>query len=148
MANVVFPAFSTPFFTALFFPLVLLAVLIIESTTYKLASKTTPLFHIVLLVIVANGISWIAGAVITAFMPSGIIVGEDNLATSGPNFLLYATLGYLVAYILSVIIEGYIVKASKSKMNFTSPFKLSFYANTVSYITLIIILWAYDSFPL
>jgi hypothetical protein len=147
-ANVIFPAFAAPHFApALNFPLLVIAVLFIEVGIYKLASHNTPIYHLALMVAVANGASWIAGIMITMFLPSGLVTGEYGIEAAS-SFTLYATLGYVVAYVLSVIIEGYIVKGSSVKMGVASPFKWSFYANSGSYLTLVIFLWSKDSMPL
>ncbi len=148
MANAIFPAFASPYVVPAFFPLALIAVLCIETIIYKLASKKTPIFQVFLLAGVANGASWITGFIISFFLPSGHISVGDQAFIMGPDFKLYASWGYVIAYVLSVIIEGFVVKASVKKMHFNSPFPLSFYANSASYSALVVLLWSQELMPI
>jgi hypothetical protein len=123
-ANVIFPAFSAPYVTEIFFPIALVSALAVEAVTYKLIDKSLTIPSILVLVAIVNTLSWVIGIIITNQLPSGLIVSGDIL-TTGPNFSFYATLGFIVAYILSVIIEGGALMIASRKATIRTPLKLS-----------------------
>ena len=81
------------------------------------------------------------GIVLANFLPSGQVTNENRVITNSPDFDLYATLGFAVAYILSVIIEAAVLKLVAGKVGIRYPVKLSLYSNTASYIVLSIMVW-------
>lgn len=140
-ANMIFPAFSAPYVSTLIFPVALVAVLIIESAIFKKVSANLTILKVILLVIIVNLVSWFGGVLFTGFLPSGLITNEEGMVTSGPDFSFYASLGFLVAYVLSFLIEAGVLKLISYKINMASPIKMSFYANTASYFALTVIVW-------
>lgn len=141
-ANVIFPAFSAPYVSQILFPIALVSVLVIETSIYKLRSPALGLMAAVLLVPAVNAVSWFAGVLITgSLFPSGLVKSSQGFITTGPQFMLYAMWGFLVAYALSVLIEGVCLKLAARKWPIPSPFTLSLFANTASYITLAALVW-------
>jgi hypothetical protein len=141
-ANVIFPAFATPYLAPIFFPLSILAVLLTEGAVYKLLCRSLGLGTIAVLVICVNAISWLAGVLLANFLPSGLIL-DQGAVRNGPEFGKYMYWSFPVAYMLSVLIEGGALKLASRKVPIPAPFKLSFWANTASYVVLALSLWAY-----
>ena len=48
----------------------------------------------------------------------------------------YVLLSFPVAYILSILIEGFMLKVLYKKIPLENPMKLSFYANSITYVIL------------
>ena len=137
-ANLIFPLFTTPYIISIFIPVILPIVFIIESIVYRKTSNGTLSWSaIVLLVLVANLISWVIGIIIAAFIPDDIININNFLKDSyhTPSVIF----SFILAYIFSVIIEGTVLKFGSKKLGIEKPFYLSLYANTCSYGALSII---------
>lgn len=140
-ANVIFPAFAAAYISTLFFPVALISALTVEALIYRWRCSSLSIPTILMLVVAVNVVSWFAGVVITGVLPSGLVNSEEGIVTGGPNFSLYATLAFPVAYVLSVLIEGAVLKLSAVKFTIAEPFKLSLIANTGSYIVLSLLVW-------
>ena len=52
------------------------------------------------------------------------------------NFTLYMCLGFLIAYVLSVVIEGALLVSWARKYGCGNPFKVALVGNTFSYVFL------------
>jgi len=142
-ANVVFPAFSAPYVAQFFFPFALLSVFVVELAVYKWRCQSLALTTLAVLVVAANAISWLAGFLITAgLLPSGQLQSPDGVVAAGPNFSFLSSLGFVVAYVLSVVIEGAVLKIATRWVQIKSPYQLSLLANTASYVVLSILVWA------
>ena len=131
-ANVIFPAFTAPYVAGIFFPQAIILALVTEGAVYKALCRVLRLRVVVVLVLLVNAVSWLAGVVIGSFLPSGLINNEQGILTSGPSFNRYALLGFVLAYVLSVIIEYGALRIASSRVKIESPFRLSFAANTAS----------------
>ena len=132
-ANVIFPAFSAPYVLQVFLPAALVAALVTEVVVYMLQCRSLRIHIALLLVVGVNLVSWLAGILITGYLfPSGY---------GSSNFELYAYLGYLVAYGLSILIEGTCLVGAARKWPIPSPFRLAFFANTASYVVLGGMVW-------
>ena len=145
-ADVIFPAFATPYMMALFFPLSIFAVIASEFMVFNLLNRTAPKFRLLNLVTIMNVVSGFIGFIIAAILPSGLVpkivgTGEYQFQTvqPGPRFGLYAILGFFVAYILSIAIEYWVVRSSTKYIMIPQALKAVFLANTVSYLILILI---------
>ncbi len=140
-ANVIFPAFAAPYFSQGFFPIAPIFALGAELAIYKWKIKHLSFGVIVSILIGVNAVSTVAGIFITSSLPDGLTKKSSGVLTDGPDFMLYAKLGFIVAYGLSVLIEwiALVMVAKKSPIN--SPFKLSLLSNTASYIILSVIVW-------
>ncbi len=140
-SNVIFPAFAAPYVSVLFLPLALAAVLVIETALYKYLDKSLSIPVAILLVIVANTISWFVGMAIALVLPDGLAVNEKGMLVTGHDFSLYAKLAFGVAYILSVAIEAAVLKVISMKIALVSPVKISLLSNTASYFVLSVTVW-------
>ena len=149
LANVIFPAFTAPYFSPLFFPIAGLAAVATEFYCYRKLTRHArrPLTSDI---IAANLLSWLVGVIIGNLLPSGLTtrqVGDagHKILTSGPNFELYVIISFFFACILSILIEGWFIKwaARFEEVSLESPYKLSAFANGSSYFVLsaIVVLW-------
>jgi hypothetical protein len=125
------------------FPPALIMVLAIESGVLHNEWKSIGPFRSFLLVCFVNAISWIAGILITGyFFPSGYSgVGPGNFHPD-KNFSLYAGLGFIIAFFLSVLIEGSLLISWARKYGEARPFRVALIGNTASYAVLAVFsLW-------
>lgn len=143
-ANVIFPAFTAPYVAQMFFPVVLLSVLIVEATIYKWRCQNLSIRTLLFLVVAVNIVSWLAGLLITRFLfPSGLVKSSEGMLAPGPDFTLFELLGFFIAYVLSVLIEGGCLKAASLMWSVQAPFTLALLANTASYIALSVLVWLF-----
>jgi hypothetical protein len=141
-ADVIFPAFTAPYVSALVFPVALVAILASEGAVYKLAWRHLSTGVVALLVVGANLVSSIAGFGIALLLPDGLVIDPRiHVVQPGPDFYRYAGLGFVLAYILSICIEGGVLKLASHKYSLSRPFRVSLLANTASYILLAGIVW-------
>ena len=143
-ANLIFPLFMTPYvISIIFFPVVLPLVLIIESIVYrKKIFEPPPWVAIIITVIFANLVSWCFGAVITVPIPNDIL--DINNLSKDSYHALAVIFGFILAFILSVIIEGAVIKFTNFLEEVEKPFLLSLYANACSYSFLIAIAFIFN----
>ena len=139
-ANVIIPAFGTPYFSMLFYASAWSTVLISETLVYQFFNRTSPIWKGVLFVLSANIISWFAGLSISGMLPDGMYIDEMGFPQRGPEFRQYVMLGFLLAYVLSVVIEGAVLKMLAWKFTIKAPFKMALLANTLSYVLLVAVL--------
>jgi len=140
-ANVIFPAFVGPYISIAMFPLAGAAILLSESVVYKVACRQLSIPTVLLLVVVANVVSSIIGIGVAFFLPDGLVYGTTGVVVGGPNFSLYFNLSFVLAYLISILIEGAILKFASSWFAISRPFLVSIAANTVSYLFLVSIVW-------
>jgi hypothetical protein len=152
LANVIFPAFATPYVSAMLFPLAGLAAMTVEVIVLKLLNRDARWTRLTALVVGMNVASGILGFLLAAVLPSGLVpelvgTGEHqaNILQPGPHFGLYAILGFITAFIISVLIEYWIVRAARAYVLIAKPFKAIVLANAASYATLTVFarLWAH-----
>ena len=145
-ADVIFPAFTTPYFSPLLFPIAGIAAIGTEWFCYRRFStdRQYPKFGDIVL---ADLVSWFAGIVITFFLPSGLVekavpgAGGHGTMTTGPHFTVYAIAGFFLACVLSIIIEFWSLRISMDKRPVARLFRLSAIANTAGYIVLGLVVW-------
>ena len=136
-ADVIFPAFSAIYIFQVFLPYIIVGVLVIEILAYKRYCPTLPTNTAIRLAVVANLVSWLAGVVITGLLPSGLIPNQSGRLSWGRHFVLYSILGFFVAYVLSVLIEGACLqRAARKHIEIVAPYRMSLYANTAGYAIL------------
>jgi Ca2+/Na+ antiporter len=147
LANVIFPAFTAPYFSPLLFPVAGIAAIVTEFMCYRRFSShpERPSFGDI---IGANLVSWLAGIVIGFFLPSGLVhkavsSGSGRILTQGPHFTTYAIIAFFGACILSIFIEGWFLRWSSRREPepVTGLYRLSAIANVASYIVLGVLVW-------
>lgn len=151
LANVIFPAFATPYVYGMLFPVASIAAVTTEVIVFRLINRELPWIRIVGIVVLVNVVSAILGFAIAAALPSGLeptMLGEgENRFQSiapGPKYATYAMFGWLLAFALSVVIESGIVKMCFECTALRRPFVTVGLANIASYVTLFLIalMWA------
>lgn len=136
-ADVIFPAFSAIYVFQVYFPYIIAGVIVIEILAYKRYCPILPTNSAIRLAVVANLVSWFAGIVLTGLLPIGLIPSHAGRPAWGPHFVLFAILGFFVAYVLSVLIEGACLqRAARKHIEIVAPYRMSLYANTVGYAVL------------
>ena len=131
-ANIIFPIFTTPYVISIFLPVILPAVFIIESIVYRKKSNNTLSWKAIIpLVLVTNIVSWILGFIIASPIPDEALNINNFLKDRYHTFTIIVSV--ILAYILSIIIEGAVLKVISKKLNIEKPFYLSLFANTYSY---------------
>ena len=152
-ANVIFPAFTAPYVSYLFFPMAATAAILSEIVVFKLRYHELSLIRATGVTLIANLVSWIAGVILGFLLPSGLIpkvVGSGNqqftTITQGPHFDSLMWIGFAVAFLLSVLIEFYIWKIFQRKSPLPKLLTTTTTAHIVSYALLIGIAFAYIKF--
>ena len=140
-ANVIFPAFAGPYVSVAFFPATGAVILLSEAIVYKILCRKLSILTVVLLVVAANAASSAVGIGVSAVLPSGLVKGTQGVIESGPNFSLYFKLGFVIAYLISILIEGAVLKLASRKSVIDRPYTVSLVANTVSYLLFVGIVW-------
>ena len=145
LGNVIFPAFATPYVAAFLLPVAGIAALVAEVAIFRLLNRLAELNVIVAVLIMANVLSGATGFVVAGRLPDGLVqkvVGEGDqqaaAVVTGPLFLTYAILGYVLALILSVLIE-YVVVRVMARRTIVRPFRSVALANVASYLTLVVV---------
>ena len=150
IANVIFPAFSAPYVSALLFPVAGISLVITEILILKITNRSLSWGKIISLVLIMNVASTIIGFIITGLLPSGLepkLFGEGEhqvaIQQPGENFNTFMIMGFFVAYVLSIFSEYVIAKLIK-KIELNKPFQNIALANTGSYIVLFAVayIWA------
>jgi len=145
---VIFPAITAPFVVPILVPPSVFFALASEVAVYQLLNRELGLNRSLLLVMVANIVSWcvgigIAGLIPTSLFPSGLTTqSPPGVTVTGSDFDKLVLIAYLAAYILSILIEYAVLRlAIKHKFPIKKPLLTALIANTVSYILLLIIVW-------
>ncbi len=111
---------------------------------FRVFNRDLPWRRIASTVLTINVASAVVGFAIAAALPSGLepaVTGEagNQLETirPGPKFGMYAVLGYVLAFVLSILIEWGIVHALRRVVNLAKPFITVALANAASYAVLL-----------
>jgi uncharacterized membrane protein YidH (DUF202 family) len=145
LADVIFPAFSTPYVSPLLFPVAGIAAIGTEWFCYRhfSSSEDYPDLGDITL---ANLVSWFAGIIISYFLPSGLVAkafpgGTGTHLSSGPHFTSFAVVGFFLACILSIVIEYGSLRWSTREHQVERLFRLSAISNVAGYLVLGIVVW-------
>lgn len=139
LADVIFPAFTTPYVSVLFFPVAVAAALVAEAGVFRLLNWHLPWRRIAKMVVVINMVSASVGFLIAAFLPSGLELNGEHVGQPGAEFGTYAALGYVLAFFLSILIEWGMLRALSRVGEIGRPFLTVALANTASYAVLIVV---------
>ncbi|MBN1420439.1 MAG: hypothetical protein JXP34_16800 [Planctomycetes bacterium] len=150
-ASVILYAFVTPYASALLFPVAAIVALAVEALVFRLLNRGLPWGRLVSTVLVINVASAVVGFFIAASLPSGLEVtvmgeGENQVQTiqHGSKYGVYAVLGYVLAFNLSMLIEWGIVRTLQRVAKLAKPFVTIALANAASYATLILMSMAWS----
>lgn len=128
-ANVIFPAFTAPYFVTAMFPLLALSVLVTESLVVYWRERNAGFGNAVLWVVLANVASWIVGVALTSTLfPSGLASNGP-----GPAFETLMWIAIPVALVLSILIEAFVLKMLAKRIITRSPWVTMAIANLCSY---------------
>ena len=143
LGDVIFPAFLAPYIAVAFYPVCIIAILVSETWIYKFLSPSLSLWQSFSLSVMVNIASSLTGICLALLLPSGLesTVPPPNVIEPAPKFMLFAVLGVVLAYLLSIKIEAYGLKFAARWVPVKRPFHLSLIANTVSYALVALILW-------
>jgi hypothetical protein len=144
IADVIFPAFYTPYVTQIFFPLAAIMALCTEAIFYKWWCKEASVGRIVVVVLVVNIASSAAGMLIASYLPTGYNPAFQSARSgpwSGPGWNALATLAWIVAFIVSVLIEWPLVLLFRRMVRIPRAFLAVLFANACSYVVLLVILF-------
>ena len=108
LADVIFPAFFTPYIVQLLYPLCIIAVLVSEYFTYRILNREQAGARMLSLVLAANVASSLVGIAIAALLPSGL--NQRFLQTGGGParsivWNRYAGFSWVVAFLVSIAVE-------------------------------------------
>lgn len=151
VADVIFPAFSAPYFSPLLFPVAGILAIGAEWFCYRRFSSD-PIYPKLRDIILANLVSWVAGLLISFCLPSGLIAktvgageghGESHILTPGPHFGAYVIVAFFVACILSVIIEFWSLRLTTREHPVDGLLRLSTIANVAGYVVLGLVAWVW-----
>lgn len=144
--NLVYPAFAAPYMSALLFPLAGAAAMLSEVIVYCRLNKETRRPWIVVSVVFVNVVSSLIGIAIANLLPSGLtqkLIEAGDRHTSvlavGPNYTLLALAGFVVALLLSIVIEYFLLKPFAGRIKIHDPFRTVKWANITSYSVLFIL---------
>lgn len=126
------------------FPVAAIAALATEAVVFRTLNRDLSWGRILGAVLVINIVSAVVGFAIAAALPSGLEPtlageGENRFETirPGPEFGMYAILGYVLAFALSILIEWGLVRTSRRFVKVAKPFITVALANGASYAVLI-----------
>jgi hypothetical protein len=141
LADVIFPAFTAPYFSELFFPIAALCAIASEVAVYRFHNRKMPLFRISWRVVYANLVSWLVGVLIGGVLPSGLVSDpRHHILTTGPMWTLMALCGFLVACLLSIGIEYAALRPfQKRGFPLDALGKCAVQSNVVSYLVLLVL---------
>jgi hypothetical protein len=139
LADVIFPAFYTPYIAQIFYPIAAITGLGAEVVFYRWWSKDDRLGRIILVVVVANVSSSAVGMLIAAYLPNGYNPGRGRW--NGPAWRELATVAWVVAFVVSVLIEWPLVLLFRRFLRIRRTFLAVLLANASTYVVLLIVLF-------
>ncbi len=163
LANVMFPAFMTPYIAPLFMPLMLVWILGAEWQTLIYLLKKDAIHNkaitfkkrwVLVVVLFANFASSSVGMLLSFWLPSGIgrieKIFPDGTVEHIPGldefWGTYAITSFALAYLLSIIIEGGVFWIT-NRFRALNPWKKSLYVNSASYGGIVMyLLFVYHQF--
>ena len=147
LANVIFPAFSAPYFSQLFFPVAGIAAILTEVFVFRKVYSSLSFYKTLGFVLIANIVSWIAGIILSNFLPSGLAprviqAGEKEVSIlgRGDDFGTLVIVAFFVALVLSILIEYPVWRFFGRKLDFPRLLRTVCIAHVASYTVLVITL--------
>jgi hypothetical protein len=148
IADVIFPAFQAPYGAPLLFPVAGISAIVVEVVVFWLLNRHLTIGKIVVVVVLANTVSGAVGFSLTAILPSGLVPRlvdagrhQTHILQPGPRFNTYMILGFVVGFILSVVIEYGVVRLLTGWARLAKPLMTVTLANLASYVALVAIAW-------
>jgi hypothetical protein len=144
VADVIFPAFYTPYVVQIFYPLAAIMALCAEVIFYRWWSKDTRLGRLILMVVVVNIVSSVSGMLVASCLPTGYNPAFHSARSGpwrGPGWNALATIAWIVAFIVSVLIEWPLVLLFRRMVAIPRAFLGVLFANASSYVVLLVILF-------
>jgi hypothetical protein len=150
-ADVIFPAFSAPYVAWCFFPIAALLSMLAEVLVFRFATQQLTWLRAMAGTAQANLASWIFGLLLSLVLPSGLVPrfirqpDGHSFQTNGPGprFSLYMVMGFVVAYLLSILIEVRMWRRFTRNDPIPQCLRVCIWANTASYLILIGIAFLY-----
>jgi hypothetical protein len=145
VADVIFPAFSAPYLAWFFFPVAALLAMFSEVLVFRLRNNELTWGRAAAITAGANLVSWFFGLLLSLVLPSGLVPhlvrqpgGKDfRTITQGPHYGTYMILGFIVALILSILIEYRVWLRYTHKAPLRDCLNSCILANVASYAVLI-----------
>jgi hypothetical protein len=137
LADFVFPAFAAAYGISLaVWPAGLLA-LASEVVVFRLRERRARLVPTILVVVAANFVSAYAGVMVAFVLPNSVAVlrtdGQPPVSMPGPSWRAYACASFLVAYVLSCVIEYGVMHPLRRRIGFVRLRGTVVVANAASY---------------
>ncbi len=129
LANVIVPAFSTPYVGPILVWPFLLVAFAGEVLVFWLFNRNVRVGIIVGFLLLANAVSTLLGFVLVQWLPTGYDPTWQPTAAYG----LYAKWSWGGAYGVSVLVEGLILRVTEGRSGLTRIFSAAFLGNAVSY---------------
>jgi hypothetical protein len=150
-ADVIFPAFSAPYFAWFFFPVAAGLAMLAEVLVFRFATQQLTWLRAAAGTAGANLVSWFFGLLLSLVLPSGLVPhfmkqpdgSYAHTIEAGPMFGIYMIMGVSVAYLLSILIEVRVWRRFTRKNPIPNCLIVCIWANTASYLVLIGIAWIY-----
>ena len=137
VADIIFPAFAGAYILSVFLLPVTALAIASEVVVFRFRESHVAFDKTVLLVVVANLVSWLVGIAATWYLPSGLIpIVLPNGGASverGPLWSTYSYASFLVAWFLSCVIEYGVLYPVRRWAGFSRLFSTVVLANLVSY---------------
>ena len=135
LGNIIYPAFLDPYVVQLM-PLTGIAAFAAEVAVFGIAYGKSGLRGLSLIVLAANLVSSLAGVVLAFLLPSGLSGEVAGRITHGPAWGQLATVSWLVACLVSVVIEYPVLKLATRKRGLRRLSLTVTVANVASYLVL------------
>lgn len=129
-ANLIISAFSAIYINLLL-PWILATVIISETIVLYYLQQNITVKRAISVVFISNMVSTIAGIFLTN---TGLFPKDHDLDT----YFFHAYLGVFIAYILSILIEFFVLHLIK---NINKSLKCSFLMNSISYVLVVVFLY-------
>jgi hypothetical protein len=150
-ADMIFPLFTLPYDIFLGAPLMIIAALLVEGGVFFWMRPSIGTWRIVAGTLGANALSWVCGMVLFTVLPLPNIGSYYEMAPNarglhyGPGAVL---LSFLVAFVLSVLLEFPVWRLVVRKMPGMKVFVPTVVANVASYLLLLAALFVFKQFSL
>ena len=150
-ADMIFPLFTLPYDIYLGAPLMIVLALLVEGGVFFWMRRSIGLWRIVAGTLGANALSWICGMLLFTLLPLPNVGSYYEMAPNarglhyGPVPVL---LSFLVAFVLSTLLEFPVWRLVVRKMPGMKVFVPTVVANLASYLLLLAALFVFQQFTL